>query len=177
MQGRVVDPWAISAFNPDWIFVAKDRVYRSSDRGNSWTALGTIPGGECTALGLAANDIGRMYVAKEFNLYRTTNGQDFSALDVPNGFSHITDIEVNPVNADEVWISLSNYNSGTKVLHSTDGGIHWTSLSNGLPLPCEHPRCGRGGVRRCYVGTDVGIYRPFRGSAGHACPQACPMSW
>ena len=159
-------PWAISAFNPDWIFVAKDRVYRSSDRGNSWTALGTIPGGEFTALGLAANDIGRMYVAKEFNLYRTMNGQDFSALDVPNGFSHITDIEVNPVNADEVWISLSNYNSGTKVLHSTDGGTQWTSLSNGLPpAPVNTLAVDVAGSGDVYVGTDVGIYRLHSGGS------------
>ena len=164
--GAWLTPWAISAFNPDWIFVAKDRVYRSSDRGNSWTALGTIPGGECTALGLAANDIGRMYVAKEFNLYRTTNGQDFSALDVPNGFSHITDIEVNPVNADEVWISLSNYNSGTKVLHSTDGGIQWTSLSNGLPpAPVNTLAVDVAGSGDVYVGTDVGIYRLHSGGS------------
>ena len=157
--GAWLTPWAISAFNPDWIYVAKDRVYRSTDRGENWVGLDVIPGGECTALGLAPSDVSRLYVAKEFNLYRSSDGQTFDALDVPNGFSWITDIEVNPADADELWISLSNYNNDTKVLHSTDGGDSWTNLSEDLPpAPVNTLAIDVGGSGDAYAGTDVGIY-------------------
>ena len=56
-QGAWLTPWAVSRFNPDWVYVAKDRVYRSTNRGEDWTALGDIPNGECTALGLCPSDV------------------------------------------------------------------------------------------------------------------------
>ncbi len=164
--GAWLTPWAISAFNPDWVYAAKDRVYRSTDRGENWTALGSIPGGDCTALALTASDVSRLYVAKEYTLYRSANGQDFTALDVPNGFAHITDIEVAPSDADELWISLSNYTSATKVLHSTDGGDSWTSISNGLPpAPINTLAIDVAGSGDVYAGTDVGIYHLAEGSS------------
>lgn len=164
--GAWLTPWAVSAFNPDWIYAAKDRVYRSTDRGETWSALGSIPGGDCTAMALAANDVGRLYVAKEATLYRATNGQDFSELDVPNGFSHIADIEVNPADAEEVWIALSNYNNNTKVLHSTDGGENWTSLSDGLPpAPVNTLAVDAADTGDLFAGTDVGIYHRAAGAS------------
>ena len=95
-------------------------------------------------------------------------------------FSHITDIEVAPTDADEVWISLSNYNSDTKVIDSTDGGTQWTNLSGWTATcSCQLHRAGCEGNGLHYVGTDVGVYRLHSGgrSLEPPCPQACPMSW
>lgn len=159
-QGAWLTPWTVSRFNPDWVYIGKDKVYRSTDRGDNWTPLGDIPGGDCTGLGLAPSDVSRIYVAKEFKLYRSTDGQTFSELDVPNGFSWIQDIEVAPSDADHVWLTLSNYNDNTKVLESVDGGITWVSESDGLPpapVNCIAPNVLGNGWD--YVGTDVGIYR------------------
>ena len=113
-------PLGHQRLQPDWVYVAKDRVYRSTDRGENWWAR-RHSRRRVYSPRPRAKRCGRLYVAKEFNLYRSTDGQSFDALDVPNGFSWITDIEVNPADGEELWISLSNYNNDTKVLHSTDG--------------------------------------------------------
>jgi len=165
--GAWITPWAASRFNPDWIYIAKDRVYRSTNRGGEWTALGEIPGGESTALGLCPNDVARIYVAKEFKLYRSIDGQTFEELDPPNGFSWIQDIEVSPSDEDHLWLTLSNYNDSTKVLESMDGGDTWTNLSAGLPqapVNCIAPDVDGSGLH--FAGTDVGVYRldPVTGS-------------
>ena len=159
-QGAWLTPWAVSRFNSDWVYIAKDKVYRSTDRGQQWTALGDIPGGECTALGLCPGDVARIYVAKEFRLYRSTDGQTFDELDLPNGFSWIQDIEVDPTDPDHLWLTLSNYNDDTKVIESVDGGNTWTNLSDGLPpapVNCIAPDVDGNGLH--FVGTDVGVYR------------------
>ena len=159
-QGAWLTPWEVSKFNPDWIYMAKDKVYRSTDRGEAWTELNDIPGGNCTALALAPSDVSRLYVAKEFKLYRSTDGQSFDELDVPNGFSWITDIEVMASDANHVFLTLSNYNDSTKVLESHDGGESWINISMGLPsAPINCLAIDVDGNGLNYAGTDVGVYR------------------
>ena len=157
-QGAWLTPWEVSPFNPDWVYIAKDRVYRSTNRGNQWVPLETLPGGKCTDLALAPNDIGRIYVAKEFRMFRSTDGQTFSELDPPNGFDWITDFHVAQDDADHLWASFSNYNDSVKVMVSGDGGLNWTNISTGLPpapVNCleRDPETGS-----LYAGTDVGVY-------------------
>ena len=159
-QGAWLTPWEVSEFNPDWVYMGKDKVYRSTDRGSTWTPLNTITGGACTALALAPSDVGRIYVAKEFKLYRSTDGQSFDELDVPNQFSWIKDIEVAANDEDHVYLTLSNYNDSTKVLESLDGGLSWTNDSHGLPsAPVNCIAIDVDGNGLNYVGTDVGVYR------------------
>lgn len=158
-QGDWLTPWEVSRFNPDWIYMAKERVYRSTNRGNSWTPLSLLPGGPCTDLALAPSDISRLYTAKEYRLYRATDGQNFEELDPPNGFSWITDIHVADDDADHLWASLSNYNDSVKVMESTDGGITWVNLSDGLPpapINCLERDASTGIL---FAGTDVGVYQ------------------
>ena len=159
-QGAWLTPWAASEFNPDWVYIAKDRVYRSTNRGEAWSALGDIPGGSATALGLSPSDVGRIYVAKEHRLFKSTDGLTFEELDPPNGFSWIQDIEVSQSDEDHLWLTLANYTQDTKVLESMDGGNTWINLSIGLPpapVNCIVPAIGGGALH--FVGTDVGVYR------------------
>ena len=157
-QGAWLTPWEVSPFNPDWVYIAKDRVYRSTNRGNNWVPLENLPGGKCTDLALAPNDVSRLYVAKEFRLFRSTDGQTFSELDPPNGFDWITDVHVAQNDADLIWASISNYNDTVKVMASTNGGLDWSNVSEGLPpapVNCLERDAESGTL---YAGTDVGVY-------------------
>lgn len=160
-EGDWLTPWEVSPFNPDWMYMAKDRVYRSTNRGNTWTPLAMLPGGPCTALALSPSDVGRLYVVKESRLFRSTDGQLFEELDPPNGFSWITDVLVAQDDPDRLWACLSNYNDSTKVMCSADGGNTWSHSSAGLPpapVNCleRDPETGT-----LYAGTDVGVYRQY----------------
>lgn len=157
-QGAWLTPWEVSKFNPDWVYMAKDRVYRSTNRGEEWMPLEILPGGDCTALALAPSDVSRIYAAKEFRLYRSVDGQTFSELDPPNAFSWFTDVHVSLEDADQLWAALSNYNDSTKVITSQDGGNTWDNLSAGLPpapVNCIERDPASGAL---YAGTDVGVY-------------------
>ena len=157
-QGAWQTPWEVSPFNPDWLYQAKDRVYRSTNRGNNWVALDAIPGGDCTALALAPSDISRIYVAKEYRLYRSVDGQSFTELDPPNAYSWIQDIEVDAANADHLWAAAANYNDSTKVFESLDGGLTWNNLSEGLPPAPVNCLARDLSTGRLFAGTDVGVY-------------------
>lgn len=157
-QGAWLTPWEVSSFNSDWIYQAKDRVYRSTNRGEHWMALDEISGGDATVLALAPSDVGRIYVAKEHRLFRSVNGQTFTELNPPNAFSWITDIEVEPSNADHLWATVSSYNDSIKVIESQDGGLTWTDDSTGLPpapVNCITLDATSGDL---FAGTDVGVY-------------------
>jgi photosystem II stability/assembly factor-like uncharacterized protein len=83
----------------------------------------------------------------------------------------ITDIEVNPDDDQEIWITLGgfyNNKSGNtwsdalvndKVFHSTNGGVSWTNFSHGLEnFPVHQIKYEKGTNDRLYLATDVGVY-------------------
>jgi hypothetical protein len=80
----------------------------------------------------------------------------------------ITSIFVNPSDGNELWVSLSGFgnypNVGypiARVVHSTDGGLTWADMSDGLPhLPVDkiigiETGCGNVDL---YCGNDVSVY-------------------
>lgn len=157
-EGAWLTPWEVSPFNPDWVYMAKERVYRSTDRGDHWMPLEILPGGACTDLAIAPGDVGRIYAVKQFRLYRSVNGQNFSELDPPNGFSWISDVHVASDDPDHLWASLSNYSDTTKVIESSDGGLTWTNLSDGLPPSPVNCLTRDAQTGTLFAGTDVGVY-------------------
>lgn len=65
------------------------------------------------------------------NAKTATNGaQDISYGSWPSG-AYIKDIAINPVNANEVVVVMSNYNI-TGLYHTTDGGQSWESIEGNL---------------------------------------------
>jgi len=81
-----------------------------------------------------------------------------------NGF--ITDIEINPMDPDDLWISFCHVSDKPKVLHSKNGGKSWESFAEGLPgsntnnLPVFNIELD---VKNevLYAATDVGVFSCF----------------
>lgn len=76
------------------------------------------------------------------------------------GVRNISDIAVSDVNPNEIWVTYSGVQNTCKVLHSTDGGLNYTNLTD--PVLTDYPitkiifqRGTDGGV---YVGNSTGIY-------------------
>jgi len=79
--------------------------------------------------------------------------------------SSITDIEVNPDDDQELWITLGGFynNSNTpnpdKVFHSTNGGATWSNYSEGLEnFPVNQIKYEKGSNDRLYLATDIGVF-------------------
>lgn len=139
------------------------QVYKSLNRGTSWTQMGTIPGsGTILFLAAAPSNSLVLYAATSSSLYKTINGGS-TWTNVTNGLpvsvAQITRIAVDNANANNVFVTFSGYSANNKIFSSFNGGVSWNNISAGLPnLPVNcvvHHKNTNGGI---YVGTDVGVY-------------------
>lgn len=110
-------------------------------------------------------------VSTDALIYKTTNnGAGF--LNITNNLTTIlagniiTSIEVDPLNASRIWVSIGGYTDGVKVAYTSDGGTTWTNVSGTLPnLPCNIVKYESTAAvtNSLYVGMDIGVY--FRDDA------------
>lgn len=157
-DGNWLTPYVIDPNTPSTLYVGKSTVYKSTNSGGAWTAMGTIPGGNIDELAVAKSNNNYIYCSKGASLYRTTNANTFTALSgYPN--QYITYIAVDPTNENRVWITLSGYTNNEKVYFSSNGGSTWTNFSTGLPnIPANCITYHEDSNDALYVGTDAGVY-------------------
>lgn len=139
------------------------QVFKSLNKGTTWTQMGTISGSS-TILRLAAAKSNSLvlYASTATALYKTTNGGSSwtnITTGIPTSGAQITNIAVDNTNPSNVYVTLSGYSAGNKVFSTINGGTSWVNISAGLPnLPANcvvfHNNTG-GSI---YVGTDVGVY-------------------
>jgi photosystem II stability/assembly factor-like uncharacterized protein len=162
---------AVKPTNSDVVYCSYCDVFRSPDRGDSWSNKGA--NGFWTIATCPNNSL-RVYAAGGDRSYLSTGGS-FNRSDDEGGIWNniyttpgfpasppkITCVAVNPNNSSNVWATFGGFTAGTKVCRSTDGGDNWTNISGGLPnVPVYCAAADNsGGV---YIGTDIGVY--YRGS-------------
>jgi len=140
------------------------QLYRSTNKGDNWTALGTPPGtGNIKEFAIAPSNTQIIYAVKEGAVSKSTNGgTSFSditgSIPVVNGaFSKVTVKNNNP---DIVWVTRPFFTDGEKVWKSTNGGTSWTNISSGLPnIPVNTVvSVNNSPTDAIYIGADIGVY-------------------
>ncbi|MFM1772388.1 MAG: hypothetical protein RLZZ71_1530 [Bacteroidota bacterium] len=156
-DGAWVTPYAMGATDND-LYVGKSTIYKSSNAGTSFTAMGTFGTGVINAFAVAPSNVNVIYASKGSALYKTTNANTFSAISgLPN--LYITSIAVSPIDENKVWLTFSGYTAGTKVYYSSNGGTSWTNISGSLPnIPSNTIVFQNTGNDALYIGTDAGVY-------------------
>ena len=156
-DGAWVTPYAMGATDND-LYVGKSTIYKSSNAGTSFTAMGTFGTGVVNAFAVSSSNANVIYASKGSALYKTSNANAFSALTgLPS--LYITSIAVSSTNENKVWVTFSGYTSGSKVYYSADGGATWTNISGSLPnIPSNTIVYHNTGSDALYVGTDAGVY-------------------
>jgi hypothetical protein len=156
-DGAWVTPYALGATDND-LYVGKSTIYKSSNAGTSFTAMGTFGTGVVNAFAVAPSNVNVIYASKGSALYKTTNANTFSAISgLPN--LYITSIAVSSIDENKVWVTFSGYTAGTKVYYSGNGGTSWTNISGSLPnIPSNTMVFQNTGNDALYIGTDVGVY-------------------
>ena len=164
-------PFAIDPSNGDRLVIGSNQLYETTDGASNWNLFADVnqngfnPDGETVnAIGLAASDPKTIYAASggffasSSHIYVTTNGgTTWTQVDLPNGSGRVSDLEVDPVNSQTVYATVSTFGGG-HVFKSTTGGSTWTDISGNLPnLPTWtlqfDPTTGN-----LYVGNDTGVF-------------------
>ncbi|NND63888.1 MAG: HYR domain-containing protein, partial [Flavobacteriaceae bacterium] len=158
--GAWVTPYAMDASNPNIIYGGYDDVYRSTNQGTNWTNLGSDGRG---AFAVGINNPARLYAANNNVLQTSSNtGGSWSTISGPWSTLTVTDIAVDPANANRVWVTVSGYTAGQKVYESTNAGGSWTNISGTLPnvpaLCIAYENTGGSPMDAIYVGTDIGVF-------------------
>ena len=145
------------------------RVYRSTNRGNSWTRVLT-PASPVIQLAYAPNDGSRVFAGTDQGrLYRSNSGGSSGswtepAAAPPGGTQAIRALAVDWNDRDRVWIGLGGY-WGQRVRWSDDGGQTWNDATGLLPedqlpaMPINALVIDQFNPDTVYVANDIGVFR------------------
>jgi hypothetical protein len=154
-------PFKIDPSNASRIVIGYDLIYASNDRGVNWTAIsGTLgAGGNVEQLAIAKSNPERIYVSRGTTMFVKNIADNNWITKTTPATSTISDIEIDPLNSEIVYITNPGYTGGKKVFKSTDAGTTWTNISGTLPniavVSIELYHTQAGGM---FVGTNMGVY-------------------
>lgn len=158
-----IAPITQNPVNANIFYCGYQQVFKSTNKGTSWTQLGNMTGsGEVLHIKVAPSNTNVIYASRASSLHKTTDGGlTWSSItgSIPVGSSQITGIAVDNLNPNNVYVTLSGYSAGNKVFYSNNAGISWTNYSTGLPnIPSNCIVYKNNSAGAVYVGTDVGVY-------------------
>lgn len=166
-----IAPFALDAQRPDTLWTgAGSRVYRTTDRGNGWSATGggnvDPRGGKLSSIAsapapaapasvvVAGFDSGTIAVS-------TDGGSSWRTSQPRAGF--VSSIVFVPERAGVVYATYSNF-GGSHVWRSTDNGATWTARDGSDPrfaipdVPAHTTMTDPRDASRLWLGTDIGLF-------------------
>jgi photosystem II stability/assembly factor-like uncharacterized protein len=148
------------------LFTGSSRVWRTTDAGTTWKALGTevVGGGEWSlnvvrSVAVTPVDHDRIIIGKGAGIAASSNG-GLSWIVTPVT-TFVNSVAISPVNVDLALAGLARTPDGeAQLLRSSDGGATWHAAVTGLPpfavqAVAWHPD----DTSVAFAGTDVGLYR------------------
>jgi len=167
--------------NPNVLYMARNDVVRSNDRGNSWTATnGGAPLEDNPILTMAVSpvDENKVYAATiplygAMSVFKTLDGgvqwtRVAQGLSNPGGLPnrYPKDLILDPHNDELVYLVFSGFGS-SHVYRSHDGGLNWEDIDQGrLPdAPTHALIVDPENSDILYVGNDLGVFATLNGGA------------
>ena len=156
--------------DPSVLFTGGTRVWRTSDIGSNWTAVGTLATDEVvSAIGLAPSDANTVYVGTAAGrVYRSTNAADAAAtwtsLDAAFPAAAVSSIAVDPGDASTVYVAFKTF-EGQQLWRSVSGGP-FEAIDGTLPdTPVNALAINPRNHAMVYAGTDAGVFESLDGGA------------
>lgn len=155
-SGNWVTPFEQDPTETGVIYVGYRRVFKSANRGNTWTPISQNFPASLDNLKIAPSDNSVIYASHSFYFYRTRDAgaTEWERTTYPGGT--VNYIAVHPTNPDLVAVAVT---SAKKVAVTRDGGDTWEDYSKNLPdfsaLAVLWDDNGQDGL---YLGMDYGVY-------------------
>ena len=160
-------PMVLSPSNPAILYLANQRVYRSTNSGTNWSVTNggaTLDGNPALSMGVAPSNpdtvfVGTAPISVRAHLFRTINGggawTDVTGT-LPDRYP--LDVAVDPNNSQVVYAAFGGFGSG-HVFKSTNAGSGWTDVTGTLPdMPTSAVAIDPKHSNYVYVGNDMGVY-------------------
>jgi photosystem II stability/assembly factor-like uncharacterized protein len=165
-------PMALGPGNPNTVYFGTDRLYRSTDRGDTMTVVSQSPlvaGIPISAIGISPqSDSVRIVGLNNGKVFATTTGSstltDITA-GLPSGY--VSRAVISPSNQNTAYVTFANYNvTGGNIWRTTNlsaSPVTWSSASgtgmNTLPnVPVNAFVIDPLNSNQLYAGTDIGVY-------------------
>ncbi len=160
-SGGWITPYVIDPEDPLTLYGGYSHVWKTTNRGVSWSIISNFTGGSLSILDVAPSNSDVLYGGTSSVIYRTTDGgaSNWTAITRPAGAGTITDLAIHQNDPDHIWVTSSGYTAGQKVYESFDAGATWTNVSTTLPnVPVNCIVYQNNSPDRVYVGTDIGVW-------------------
>ncbi|MDZ4723539.1 MAG: thrombospondin type 3 repeat-containing protein, partial [candidate division Zixibacteria bacterium] len=159
-------PVVMDRNNPQILYYGTEKVYKTIDGAQNWTAISpSLTTRYITTIGAAKSDGQVVYAGdRTGGVFVTQNGggswTDIGAL-LPDRW--VTRLTVDPSNAAICYVTLSGYiTQGLNLPHiyrTINYGASWTDVSSNLPsAPINDVILDPHDNQTLYIGTDVGVY-------------------
>ena len=160
-SGAWITPYVIHPTNPNILLAGYKKVYKTTDQGESWSAISPeLTSDNLNLITIAPSDPNTIYASTFDSLYSTSDGGinwQYIPIGIPQ--AHISCIAVDPANPKKIFITISGYIEGSKVFVSPDGGQNWYNYSGSLPnVPANCITYLKGSNEGLYIGTDIGVF-------------------
>ena len=163
-----VAPYDFDPDNPDYMYYATNRFYKSTNTGDSWAVISNdLTGGNGAAVrgfAIASSDSSIIYAGtNDGRILVSFDGGinwELRLIDIPGWPRIMRQFAIDPSNHLTALLAVSFFGVD-QILMTQDGGINWISMDNNLiDIPvntiCLDPRYG---LEVLYIGTDAGVYR------------------
>ncbi len=170
-----ITPYLMHPTDPKVLFFGAKDIYKTSDRGSSWTNYSTnltasdgVGGGMLRSMAVSeSNPDSILYAASYVVVYRTSDAGNSwhnitSNLPTSAGCfdcAALSSIAVHPLNPEVAWVTMSGYSPVNKVFRTNDGGKTWINISSNLPaIPVNSIVYEKNSKDALYIGTDLGVF-------------------
>lgn len=145
-------------------YTARQKVYKSTNNGGTWSAVSNNVNGTNAVRELAQSktDPNIMFATSGSQVFKSTD-EGVNWTNVASGLPNrtITSVYVHPDNSDHVFLTFSGFGTA-KVYKSVNGGSTWVSISGNLPdtpvndllIFTEYT----GYPNTYFVATDIGVF-------------------
>ncbi|MCB9917058.1 MAG: hypothetical protein H6832_01485 [Planctomycetes bacterium] len=183
LRGQWLAPFLLSPHNPRIVYHGMNHLFRSMDRGDSWTRIspdlsyadatksGDIPYQTIVAIAESPQIFGQLYVG-------TDDGRLHRSFDSGRSWDEITTglaphrwvacIEASRFAPGTIYVAQNGKRNDDFIAYlwrSTDDGTTWEDISHGIPGgPVNVVREDPKDADVLYVGTDLGVYVSTDGS-------------
>jgi len=163
LKGEWMTPYLIDPSTPTTVYAGYDEIFKSIDRGDSWTQISNWSFGQnVNYLTVAPSNSNFIYAGWFDGIMITSNGggswSDITG-SLPVGNQNISSILIDPTDENSVLVTFSGYTATEKVFLTWDAGASWSNITltglPNLPVNCSESDENTGDI---FLGTDLGVY-------------------